>query len=78
MKTRNLFITLTLAALFAFPVYAAPHDCVAHCAGHTDKDAKMCETHCKGDAASAGHDCATHCAAQPGDNDHVCAVHCKK
>jgi hypothetical protein len=78
MKTRNLFISIFIAALFALPVSAAEHNCAKHCAGHTDKDAQMCVTHCKGDAAASDHNCATHCAAQPGDKDQACALHCKK
>jgi hypothetical protein len=79
MKTRNLLISVALAALFALPVYAAaPHDCAVHCATHTDKEANMCLNHCKGDPAASTHDCAKHCAAQPGDKDHACALHCKK
>ena len=71
-------MTIVLATLFALPVYAAPHDCAAHCAIHTDKEANMCVNHCKGDSAAATHDCAKHCAAQSGDKDHACALHCKK
>ena len=56
----------------------AVHDCVTHCATHTDKDAKMCTDHCKASPAGGDHACATHCAAQPGDKDQSCALHCAK
>ena len=56
----------------------AVHDCVTHCATHTDKDAKMCTDHCKASPAGGDHACATHCAAQPGDKDKACALHCAK
>ncbi|MGH8500403.1 MAG: hypothetical protein ACRERV_16575 [Methylococcales bacterium] len=79
MKTPNLLISVLFAALLAlagFGAAAAPHDCAAHCAKHTDKDAKMCLTHCTTGAA-AGHDCAAHCASQSSDDlDNACALHC--
>ena len=78
MKARNLILTFALAALFALPVAAAPHDCAAHCVNHTDKDAKMCTDHCGANPAAGDHNCATHCAAQPGDKDQACALHCAK
>lgn len=80
MKTRHILISIALAALFALPVGAAPapHDCVIHCATHTDKNAKMCTDHCKASPAGGDHVCATHCAAQPGDKDQACVLHCAK
>lgn len=79
MKTRNLFITIALAALFALPVAAAdaPHDCAAHCATHTDKDAKMCVDHCKSNTG-VEHNCAKHCATEVSGKDNACALHCAK
>ena len=74
MKTRNLILSFTLAALFALPVGATthePHNCVTHCAQHTDKNAKMCTDHCKVDPVAGDHNCATHCAAQASDKDII-------
>jgi hypothetical protein len=81
MKTRNLILSFTIAALFALPVGATthePHNCVTHCAQHKDKNAKMCTDHCKVDPVAGDHNCATHCAAQASDKDKACATHCAK
>ena len=79
MKSSKLFILIAFAALLGlagFSVAAAPHDCPAHCAKHTDDGAKMCMDHCSTGGAP-GHDCAVHCKSLPGeDADQACAVHC--
>lgn len=79
MKRTKLFKLIALVAslgLASFQVVAEPHDCAAHCAKHTDANAKMCTTHCSSGAAE-GHDCAAHCKSLPtGDQDQACAMHC--
>ncbi|MFH0342728.1 MAG: hypothetical protein ACHBNF_11490 [Chromatiales bacterium] len=81
MKTQQLIISTLFAALLALAGFGAaaesPHDCAAHCASHTDKDAKMCVDHCKNGGVAWDHACATHCASQAGDDkDQMCAKHC--
>ena len=78
MKARTLILLFALAALFALPVAAEPHNCETHCATHTDKEAKMCTDHCGANPASSDHNCATHCATQSSEADKACAVHCAK
>jgi hypothetical protein len=49
MKTRNLILSFTIAALFALPVGATthePHNCVTHCAAQASDKDKACATHC--------------------------------
>ncbi len=79
MKNTKLFIILTFTTFLGFAsfgVTAEPHFCAAHCAKHTDKDAKMCMNHCTTGKAE-GHMCATHCSTQVADDpDHACAMHC--
>lgn len=79
MKNTKLFIRIAFAAflgLAGFQVAAAEHDCAAHCATHTDPNAKMCMDHCSG-AAVSDHDCAAHCKSLPADDqDQACAMHC--
>ncbi len=47
MKARNLILTVALAALFALPVAAAPHDCAAHCAAQPGDKDQACALHCE-------------------------------
>lgn len=79
MRIQRLVLSTLFATLLAFAgfaVAATPHDCAAHCASHTDKDAKMCVDHCKGSVVW-DHACATHCASQASDDkDQMCANHC--
>lgn len=79
MKCTKLFVLIAFAAflgLVGIQVAAAEHDCAAHCATHTDPDAKMCTDHCSG-VATADHDCAAHCKSLPADDpDQDCAKHC--
>lgn len=79
MKGTKLFILIaftTFLGLAGFEVAAAPHYCAAHCASHTDTNAKMCMTHCTTGVAES-HDCAIHCKNLPAnDQDQACAMHC--
>gem|GEM_PF-1076163 len=79
MKNTKLFVLIAFATflgLAGFGVSAEPHFCAAHCASHTDSNAKMCMTHCTTGMAK-GHNCASHCKNQPAsDQDQACAMHC--
>ena len=79
MKIKKLLALIALSVslgLAGFQAVAAPHFCAAHCASHSDPDAKMCTTHCSTGMAE-GHDCAVHCKSQSADDqDQSCAMHC--
>ncbi len=87
MKNTKLFKLIVFTIVLGFASFgvaaapeaaqqAAPHYCAAHCAKHTDPEAKMCMTHCTTGVAE-GHDCAAHCKSQSDiDKDQACAMHC--
>jgi len=79
MRNKKYFLLIAFTlflGLAGFEVAAEPHYCAAHCASHTDTDAKMCMTHCTTGVAE-NHDCTSHCKNMPAnDQDQACATHC--